>query len=189
MQNRTNRFVMPRDILRFLFILAALVVASVDASSQVIANEGFDYSVGSFSGHNGGMGWGAGWQTSTGTTTPGKSFSNLQTLGRSGNIQALGFVSTASASRSLATPNRRRRAGVVDQFLGSRSHGERVADVSQGEAGIVGDRLDRRIHVVHTCRPKMANAFFKMSRSRSTRSNSASNCRTCSSSVPATGPL
>src|SRR6185312_16300401 len=52
-----------------------------------------------------------------------------------------------------------------------------------------GNRLDRRIHLGHSLRPKMANAFFKMSRSRFTRSSSASSSRTRSSSVAATGPL
>src|SRR6185295_11274003 len=38
--------------------------------------------------------------------------------------------------------------------------------------------IDPRVHVAYPSRPKMTSAFFRMSRSRSTRRSSASNSRT-----------
>ena len=65
---------------------------------------------------------------------------------------------------------------------------EHFADRRYRLASLAGNRFDGGVNVGQTCRPKMANAFFRMSRSRSTRSNSASSWRTRSSRRSATGP-
>ena len=68
------------------------------------------------------------------------------------------------------------------------THLENVADCSRGKASVLNDGLDGGVHVAHTLRPKMVSAFLSTSRSRVTRSNSASSCFTRSSSFEATGP-
>ena len=61
-----------------------------------------------------------------------------------------------------------------------------LADRRHGTALTARDLLHRDEHIRYPSRPKMLNAFFKMSRSRSTRRSSPSNCRTRSSRSDAT---
>ena len=49
------------------------------------------------------------------------------------------------------------------------------------------DLIDRRIDLGHSLRPKMSDAFFKMSRSRSTRGSSSYTCRTRDSDADRVG--
>ena len=86
----------------------------------------------------------------------------------------------ALAARWLAIP-----PGVIRRP----THAQNSAYRCRGQRVVVGDRLDGGVHVGYSCRPKMANAFFRMSRSRSARCNSISNSRTRASSDVATGPV
>src|SRR5258707_450797 len=67
------------------------------------------------------------------------------------------------------------------------------ADLQRGAGGSQRKSLERElfdegIRFGYTCRLKMANAFFKMSRSRSTRRSSSSSCATRDPRVWAAGP-
>ena len=88
------------------------------------------------------------------------------------------IVPLLSNRRSFVTPGVVRRA----------THLQHVTHRRDREALSGHDLIDRRIDIGHSLRPKMANAFFKMSRSRSTRRNSSSNCRTRASNDSAAAP-
>ena len=68
-------------------------------------------------------------------------------------------------------------------------HGHEFTDFCNRCDAFLADRFNSRIHICYSLRPKMANAFFKTSRSRSTRRSSVSSSRTRPSSELATGPL
>src|SRR5690606_8253799 len=65
---------------------------------------------------------------------------------------------------------------------------QQVADLRGLKAFSDHQLIDPRIHVSHPSRPKMLNAFFRMSRSRSTRRSSASSSRTRASRPTAVAP-
>ena len=69
------------------------------------------------------------------------------------------------------------------------SHLECFTDLPQRPRTFPRKSFHCRVHICYSLRPKIANAFFKMSRSRSTRLSSASSSRTLPSRDPATGPL
>lgn len=68
-------------------------------------------------------------------------------------------------------------------------HFHETADLRNGCNAFLHDCFNGRIHIGYSLRPKIANAFFKTSRSRSTRRNSVSSSRTRASNELATGPL
>ena len=63
-----------------------------------------------------------------------------------------------------------------------------VADGNQRKGALKGELFDEGIGLAQACRLKMANAFFKMSRSRSTRRSSSSSWATRSPKVRPAGP-
>ena len=68
-------------------------------------------------------------------------------------------------------------------------HFHEFTDLRQRCCVFESDCFDGRIDICYSLRPKIANAFFNTSRSRSTRRSSFSSSRTRASSELATGPL
>lgn len=68
-------------------------------------------------------------------------------------------------------------------------HRQEFAGLRNPEHLLCSNRLNGCVDISYSLRPKIANAFFKMSRSRSTLRSSFSSSRTRASSELATGPL
>src|SRR5690606_37289746 len=61
----------------------------------------------------------------------------------------------------------RRLALTLPGVVASTAHGERVADSNHGKRSFQGELFNQGVDIGYALRLKMANAFFKMSRSRS----------------------
>lgn len=94
------------------------------------------------------------------------------------NERGQGGITRFTNRRITRQPGQAGRAADL-QHLTHGAHGLGLAN---------GDGFDSRIHVGHSLRPKMTNAFFRMSRSRVTRARSVSSSCTRASSDSATGP-
>ncbi|TWT97550.1 hypothetical protein Pla108_17020 [Botrimarina colliarenosi] len=90
-----------------LSLLAAFVVLTSSARSEILAYEGFDYAAGSLSGANGGYGWENAWSVSNdAVVVPGSlayndGVNNLPTTG--GHVVVGGAAGTATAVRTLVS--------------------------------------------------------------------------------------